>query len=639
MRVFAAAVLACLLAGFVHESTTVQSPAAAGIVAGRVTKESGAGIAGVRVDLLRDGTVAYSTVTHPDGEFRIASVAPGRYLLRSALPGHVPVTHPTITVSTDKPTPFVSVMMRAASVEALDALKAPIMADSRLAAEAPAGPPASFHAIIGQEGQRRPYAPVPFNTEAYDRIDDNRFRRVAVDPVSTFSIDVDTASYANIRRFLGEGRLPPADAVRSEELINYFRFAYSDPKGDDPFSVTTELVQCPWNPANRLALIGLQAKRLRQEKTPPRNLVFLLDVSGSMMPANKLPLVKAAMKMLTDTLTAQDRVAIVVYAGASGLALPSTPGNHKPVIKGAIEELAAGGSTNGASGIRLAYTVATDNFIKGGVNRVILATDGDFNVGVTSQGELIRLIEEERERGIFLSVIGVGTGNLKDSTMEKLADKGNGNYSYFDTLHEAHRVLIAEGGATLVTVAKDVKIQVEFNPAKVGAYRLVGYENRLLNREDFNDDRKDAGEIGAGHTVTALYELAPPGASSDGPAVDPLKYQHEPKANGDSRSDEVMTVKLRYKQPDADRSQLMTFAVKDRTAALSENIGFASAVAEFGMLLRRSEFTGRATWESARALARQFRGEDADGYRAEFIRLIDLAASLDRRRTDTDGSR
>jgi Ca-activated chloride channel family protein len=332
-------------------------------------------------------------------------------------------------------------------------------------------------------------------------------------------------------------------------------------------------------------------------------------------------------------------VAIVVYAGSSGLVLPSTPANHKPVIHGAIERLEAGGSTNGASGIRLAYNVAADNFIKGGVNRVILATDGDFNVGVTSQGELIRLIEEERERGTFLSVIGVGTGNLKDSTMEKLADKGNGNYSYFDTLHEARRVLVAEAGATLVTVAKDVKIQVEFNPAKVGAYRLVGYENRLLNREDFNDDRKDAGEIGAGHTVTALYELAPPGASIDGPAVDPLKYQQEPKANGRGDSDEVMTVKLRYKEPAADRSQLMTIAVKDRTTALSENVGFAAAVAEFGMLLRRSEFSGRATWESARELARRFRGEDPDGYRAEFIRLIDLAASLDRRRTDTDGSR
>ena len=636
MRVFAVAVLACLLAGYVHETRTVQPPAAAGVVAGKVINEAGGGIGGVRVDLLRDGNVAYTTLTDSGGEFRFTSIAAGKYLLRPALTGYLPASHPTVIVS-EKPTAFVSVMLRAVAIDSLD--QASSRAIPMTAAEAVAGQAAMVAPGIARHSPSLPYSPVPFNTEAYDRIEDNRFRRVTTDPVSTFSIDVDTASYANIRRFLGEGKLPPADAVRSEELINYFRFAYSEPRGDDPFSVTTELVQCPWNPNNRLALIGLQAKKLRPEKTPPRNLVFLLDVSGSMMPPNKLPLVKAAMKMLTDTLTGEDRVAIVVYAGASGLALPSTPGNHKPVIHGAIEKLEAGGSTNGASGIRLAYDVATDNFIKGGVNRVILATDGDFNVGVTSQGELIRLIEEERERGIFLSVIGVGTGNLKDSTMEKLADKGNGNYSYFDTLHEARRVLVAEAGATLVTVAKDVKIQVEFNPAKVGAYRLVGYENRLLNREDFNDDRKDAGEIGAGHTVTALYELAPPGASIDGPAVDPLKYQQEPRVNGRSDSDEVMTVKLRYKQPTADRSQLMTIAVKDRTAALSENIGFAAAVAEFGMLLRRSEFTGRATWASARELARQFRGEDPDGYRAEFIRLIELAASLDRRRTDTDGSR
>ena len=345
------------------------------------------------------------------------------------------------------------------------------------------------------------------------------------------------------------------------------------------------------------------------------------------------------MKMLVDTLRSDDRVAIVVYAGESGLALASTSGNHKAAIRAAIDELHAGGSTNGASGIRLAYDTAAEHFIKGGVNRVILATDGDFNVGVTSQGELVRLIEEERERGIFLSVIGVGTGNVKDSTMEKLADKGNGNYSYFDSLHEARRVLIAEAGATLVTVAKDVKIQVEFNPAKVGAYRLIGYENRLLERQDFNDDRKDAGEIGAGHTITALYELVPPGEVKNLPDVDPLKYQTEPRQAAADSGSETMTVKLRYKAPSQDRSQLITVAVKDRTAAVSPNLGFAAAVAEFAMLLRRSEFAGNASWESARALATQYRGEDRDGYRSEFMRLIDLAADLDRRRTDGSGSR
>jgi Ca-activated chloride channel family protein len=327
-------------------------------------------------------------------------------------------------------------------------------------------------------------------------------------------------------------------------------------------------------------------------------------------------------------LRSEDRVAIVVYAGASGMALASTPGHHRSAIKHAIEELRAGGSTNGAEGIRLGYETAAEHFIKGGINRVILATDGDFNVGVTSQGELIRLIERERQRGVFLSVLGVGTGNVKDSTMEKLADKGNGNYAYLDSLHEARRVLVAEAGATLVTVAKDVKIQVEFNPAKVGAYRLIGYENRLLEREDFNDDTKDAGEIGAGHTVTALYELVPPGEPIDGPDVDPLKYQETTRASASS-SNELMTVKLRYKSPQEERSKLMTVPLADRSGELSPNIGFAASVAEFGMLLRKSEHKGRATWSSVLDLARRFRGQDLDGYRAEFIRLVELASALD----------
>jgi len=468
-----------------------------------------------------------------------------------------------------------------------------------------------------------------FNTEAYDKIDDHRFRRVADDPLSTFSIDVDTASYSNVRRFLNGGSLPPADAVRIEELVNYFRYTYQHAQGGVPFSVTAEVAACPWNSRHRLALIGLQTPALAATQTPPRNLVFLLDVSGSMDSPDKLPLVKTAMRMLTDTLTAEDRVAIVVYAGASGLALPSTPGSRKDDIQSAIAELQPGGSTNGAEGIQLAYDVAAHNFIKGGINRVILATDGDFNVGVTSQGELVRLIEEKREKGVFLSVLGVGTGNVKDSTMEKLADEGNGNYAYLDSLHEARRVLVAEAGATLVTVAKDVKIQVEFNPKAVGAYRLIGYENRVLQNQDFNDDKKDAGEIGAGHSVTALYEIVPPGEPVDGGTIDPLKYQDRPKPNATSSSDELMTVKLRYKQPDGDTSRLMSIAVPDRGGELTENLGFASAVAEFGMLLRGSEHKGQATWSTVRDLALRYRGSDPDGYRAEFIRLVDLAAALD----------
>jgi Ca-activated chloride channel family protein len=467
-----------------------------------------------------------------------------------------------------------------------------------------------------------------FDTEAYDHIEENRFHRVEADPLSTFSVDVDTASYANVRRFLADGELPPAGAVRTEELVNYFRFAYPQPSGTDPFSITTELAECPWNPKHRLALIGLQGRAATDRDPAPRNLVFLLDVSGSMMPADKLPLVRKAMRMLTDVLTERDRVAIVVYAGASGLVLPSTPGDQKERIREALEGLEAGGSTNGASGITLAYQIARTNFIRGGVNRVVLATDGDFNVGVTNQSDLVQLIERERESGIFLSVLGVGTGNLKDSTMEKLADKGNGNYSYLDSLHEARKVLVQEAGGTLETIAKDVKIQVEFNPHDVAAYRLIGYENRLLNHQDFNDDTKDAGEIGAGHSVTALYEIVPAGVTVDTPGVDPLKYQSQPREASAAKSGELLTVKVRYKAPDGQTSQLLSRVLINRPSAMTANVGFASAVAEFGMLLRGSPSLGRASFESASARAKQFQGEDEDGYRDEFIRLVDRAASL-----------
>ena len=381
-----------------------------------------------------------------------------------------------------------------------------------------------------------PAPPYPYDTASYAEIQENRFRLVKDHPLSTFSIDVDTASYSNVRRFLNEGRLPPVDAVRIEEMINYFRFDYPDPRGAAPVSVTTELGPAPWNPSHKLALVGLRSAPIRQEKTPPRNLTFLLDVSGSMSPANRLPLIKTAMRMLVDTLRPEDKVAIVVYAGASGLVLPTTSGEDKWKIQAALERLSAGGSTNGAAGIQLAYNIASENFVRGGVNRVILATDGDFNVGVTSQSELTRMIEEKRERGIFLSVLGVGDNNLKDSTMEMLADKGNGNYSYLDSIQEARRVLIAEAGATLVTVAKDVKLQIEFNPSRVAGYRLIGYENRILRKEDFNNDRKDAGEMGAGHTVTALYELVPAGERVPAGDVDPLKYQSQPRETIVSRA-------------------------------------------------------------------------------------------------------
>ncbi len=368
-----------------------------------------------------------------------------------------------------------------------------------------------------------------FNTEAYRHIVENPFLDVTRAPLSTFSIDVDTAAYSNTRRFLNEGRLPPKDAVRIEELINYFAYDYPQPVGDAPFSVTTEVAQCPWNSAHRLVHVGLQGKRLSRAQLPPANLVFLLDVSGSMQEPNKLPLVKSALSLLAEQLTERDRVALVVYAGSSGLVLPATTGDRKGEILAAIERLEAGGSTNGGAGIQLAYKVAADNFIRDGINRVILATDGDFNVGVTNEGDLVRLIEAKRQSGVFLSVLGFGTGNVKDATMEQLADKGNGNYAYIDTAAEARKVLGQQLGGTLATIAKDVKLQLEFNPARAAAYRLIGYENRLLRDEDFNDDTKDAGEIGAGHTVTALYEVVPAGQEWSNPGVDPLKYQTAPR--------------------------------------------------------------------------------------------------------------
>src|SRR6266567_2945403 len=430
-----------------------------------------------------------------------------------------------------------------------------------------------------------------FNTATYDRILENPFLDAKDNPLSTFSIDVDTASYSNVRRFINEGSLPPKDAVRVEEMINYFIYDYAQPTDEKPFAVHVDLASCPWETSHRLVRIGLKGKEIATDKRGPSNLVFLLDVSGSMTPRERLPLVKQAMRLLVEKLTENDRVAIVVYAGASGLALPSITGDHKEQILEALENLQSSGSTNGAEGIQLAYKIAADNFIKGGVNRVILATDGDFNIGVTNQGDLIRLIETKAKSGVFLSVLGVGTDNLKDSTMQKLADKGNGNYAYLDSIDEARKVLVQQINGTLMTIAKDVKIQVEFNPARVASYRLIGYEKRMLRKEDFNNDKVDAGEIGAGHTVTALYEIVPVGVSRNPaasvPPVDTLKYSaNERSTNERSTSSEMLTVKLRYKKPDGDKSDLVECAVTDDSgdfAKASPDFKFAAAVAEFGM--------------------------------------------------------
>lgn len=472
--------------------------------------------------------------------------------------------------------------------------------------------------------------------ERYAKVAEQPFRRVRDVPLSTFSIDVDTAAYANVRRFLSEGQLPPVDAVRVEELVNYFHYDYPAPGPDAPVAITSDVSACPWNDAHQLVLIGLRGRPLPVTAPPARNLVFLIDVSGSMAEPDKLPLVQSALRLLADTLTSDDRVSIVVYAGASGLVLPPTSGADRRAIHTAIDRLQAGGSTNGGEGITLAYATAREHFRPGAVNRVILATDGDFNVGLTSESALTQLIERERESGVFLSVLGVGTGNLQDATMEMLADKGNGNYAYLDSLQEARRVLVKEAGGTLVTVAKDVKIQVEFNPRLVQSYRLIGYENRLLETEDFANDRKDAGELGAGHSVTALYEIVPAGAADD--SAVPLKYQAA-RPTAAAATTEIATIKLRYKAPDAWRSRLLATVVDGRPREVGPNLGFASAVAEFGLLLRESPHAPAASFAAAAARAQRYRGGDDDGYRAEFIRLVEIAGGLKRLQSAADKAR
>ena len=476
------------------------------------------------------------------------------------------------------------------------------------------------------------YAPPSFNTESYARIRENDFQLVSASPLSTFSIDVDRASYANVRRFIQSGTKPPVDAIRIEEMINYFPYEWDAVEGDHPFQVVTEVWDAPWKSQHRLVRVGLRAPSVDTDNLPPSNLVFLLDVSGSMSSPDKLPLLKKAFGLLTEQLRPQDRVAIVVYAGAAGLVLPSTPGNRRGKILGAVERLEAGGSTAGGAGIALAYDVARKNFIEGANNRVVLATDGDFNVGASSDGEMVRLIEKERESGIFLTVLGFGTGNLKDSKMEQIADHGNGNFHYVDGLLEARKVLVEEMGGTLFTVAKDVKLQVEFNPARAGAYRLIGYENRLLADEDFNDDTKDAGELGAGHTVTALYEVVPAGLPVPR-SVDPLRYQPtaEPSepAPPSEFEDELFYVKVRYKDPDGSESKLLTHAVADRSRSPSGSFRFATAVAGFGMLLRDSPHAGSYSLDDVISLAERGRGDDPRGYRGEFIRLVETVRDLD----------
>jgi Ca-activated chloride channel family protein len=480
------------------------------------------------------------------------------------------------------------------------------------------------HFTIRNNGQR------VSDNESYDRIQENIFKTVSTAPLSTFSIDVDKAGYSNIRRMINNGQKVPKDAVKIEEMINYFGYDYPQPKGKDPFSITTDIASSPWNKDSKLVRIGLKGKDIDANNVPSSNLVFLIDVSGSMNSENKLGLLKSAFGVLVNQLRETDKVSIVVYAGAAGTVLKPTSGVEKEKIMSAINNLSAGGSTAGGQGIKLAYKIASENFIKGGNNRVVLATDGDFNVGASSNRAMEDLIVEKRESGIFLTVLGFGMGNYKDSKMETLADKGNGNHAYIDTMQEARKVLGEEFFGTIYTIAKDVKIQVEFNPAIVQAYRLIGYENRLLNDEDFNDDKKDAGELGSGHTVTAIYEVILNGVKSPYvKEVDKLKYSESVQAG---KSKDLLTVKFRYKDPDGATSKLIEKTLRNKDIALSKastDFQFAVAVALFGQQLRKSVFIDTFKTEDVVQLAESGRGNDKSGYRAEFIRLVQSAEILD----------
>ena len=588
-----------------------------------------------------------STVTDGNGHYVIANVPVGTYTVVARFIGYASGEKKGIRVTANATA--VADLKIASSPIALQEVVVTGLYGSRAANGVVPVRGATALGYLGSEADALPaqrfdsteawrYQRQPGNREQYDEIVENSFIAVAADPLSTFSIDVDRASYSNMRRFImQDGQLPPRDAVRIEELVNYFPYDYAEPEGDDPLAIHTEVAPAPWKSQHQLVRIGLQARRVKVENLPASNFVFLLDVSGSMMPANKLPLVKSAMRLLVNQLRAKDRVAMVVYAGSAGLVLPSTPGDQKDKILDAIERLEAGGSTAGGEGIRRAYDEAVANFIRGGNNRVILATDGDFNVGPSSDAEMVQLIEEKRRTGVFLTVLGVGEGNLQAAKMEKLADKGNGNYAYLDNIAEAQKVLVHELGGTLYTVAKDVKIQVEWNPARVRAYRLIGYENRMLRNEDFADDKKDAGEVGSGHSVTALYEVVPVGVNTDVTIrmPDSLRYQNRNAQSTSAAGPELLFVKVRYKQPDGDQSRLISQPVLAQAGqAPSVDFQFQAAVAEFGLLLRNSDFRGKADLGHVIAAAREARGNDADGYRAEFVRLAETVRGIGLARKD-----
>lgn len=599
---------------------------AAGSISGTVgDNATGNSISGAEVKLYNMSIIIGTVKTDNTGSFEFKELANGVYSIRINYSGFVEYfekniilaenEHHKMTVFLDAP---IVVDDKIVLKEEMQPIETSITNASRVNCKSSAPAGASYDA--------EDYY-IDHNTESYDYIQENNFKKSKDDPLSTFSIDVDRASYANVRRFINSSTMPYKDAVRIEEMINYFDYEYENPKGDDPFATHLELGECPWNSKNKLLMIGIQGERVAEDKIPACNLVFLIDVSGSMGSDNKLPLLKKSFRILIDKLRPQDKVAIVVYAGAAGCVLPSTSGLNKAKIISALDKLESGGSTAGGEGVILAYKIAVENFIEGGNNRVILASDGDFNVGASSDSEMERLIESKRDLVVYLTILGFGMGNYKDSKMENMSNKGNGNYAYIDNIMESNKIFGQELWGTLYTIAKDVKIQIEFNPGKVKEYRLIGYENRMLNKEDFNDDKKDAGEIGSGHTVTAIYELVMADGELGSSNVDPLNYQTSQVV----KSDDIMTLKIRYKKPGQETSRLISSKVTTKDLAnktCSNNYLLAVSVAEFGMLLRDSEFKGNASYDHVLLWAKRAKGEDTYGYRTEFISLVEKAKLL-----------
>lgn len=649
--------LLTMLTAMIVFVANIAAQSQSGEISGTVVDDKNEAVFGAIVQVTSGGITKGGAVTDENGEYVIKPLAPGRYDMKVNYSGYKENITKEILVAAGRTTK-VNVKMEVSSSTVLNEVvikeyAIPLIdmysggsSTTFTAEEIEKMPTRNTSSIVttsagvyparesrAERKRAAPPKPVYMNpsVESYKKNPENDFKTVSASPLSTMSIDVDRASYSNVRRFINGGQLPPADAVRIEEMVNYFHYDYEQPKGDNPIAITTELTDCPWEPKHQLIHIGMQAKTLDIEALPPSNIVFLIDVSGSMSSSNKLPLVIQSMKMLAQNLREKDRIAIVVYAGSAGQVLPSTPGSHKAAIYEALDKLQAGGSTAGGAGIKLAYSIATDNYVKGGNNRIILATDGDFNVGISGDNELEELITKEREKGIYLTCLGYGMGNYKDSKLEVLADKGNGNYAYIDNEEEAKKTLVKEFGGTVFTLAKDVKAQIEFNPTKVRSYRLVGYENRILNTEDFKDDKKDAGDMGSGHSVTIIYEIIPMEAKSDKVRpVDDLKYQRNALTDI-SQAHELATVKFRYKKPNGKTSTEMTHIIGDTRKTLEQantNVRFATSVAMFGMLLKDSKYKGEASYEKVLAYGKNAKGADEDGYRSEYLELVKKAKKM-----------